>query len=163
MKKTSIITLLLSIVLISCGEIKKEDKIIEPTVNETKHEEEKIVNEETQINNDWIQTIKLNDSQKWEANIETTKGVNAMLNQINESNPNTVQDYLDLANKLNSEKNTLVKECTMTGPSHDNLHIFLHPLIEKINQLLKTTSTTEGSETTKSIKENLEAYADYFK
>jgi len=163
MKKITIITLLLSILLISCGEIKKEDKIIETTVNETKHEKEKVVKVENQINNDWIQIIKLNDSKKWEANIETTKGVNMMLNQINKRNPNTVQDYLDLANKLNAQKNTLVKECTMTGPSHDNLHIFLHPLIEKINALLKTTSTTEGSETTKSIKENLEAYADYFK
>jgi uncharacterized membrane protein YvbJ len=163
MKKIIIITVLLSIVLISCGETKKEGKIIEPTVNETKHEKEKVVNEETQINNDWIQIIKLNNSKKWEANLETTKGVNTMLNQINESNLNTVQDYLDLANKLNDKKNTLVKECTMTGLSHDNLHIFLHPLIEKINLLLKTTSTTEGSETTKSIKENLEAYTDYFK
>ncbi len=163
MKKTITITVLLSIVLISCGETKKEGKIIEPTVNEIKHEKEKVVNEETQINNDWIQIIKLNNSKKWEANIETTKGVNTMLNQINKSNSNTVQDYLDLANKLNDEKNTLVKECTMTGSSHDNLHIFLHPLIEKINLLLKTTSTTEGSETTKSIKENLEAYTDYFK
>jgi hypothetical protein len=50
----------------------------------------------------------------------------------------------------------------MKGPSHDNLHIFLLPLIDKISLLVETTSIQEGSEITESIIENLNAYENYF-
>ena len=160
MKKTLIVSVILSVILISCNE--KKDKVMETTVKEMENEKEKIVHEENIINNNWVNEIQLNNNSKWDANIETTQGVDAMLKYIDESNPETVENYLALANELNDEKNLLVKECTMTGPSHDNLHIFLHPLIEKINHLSKTSSIEEGSEITKSINENLVAYKNYF-
>ncbi len=160
MKKTLIVSVILSVILISCNE--KKDKVMETTVKEMENEKDKVVHEENIINNNWVNEIQLNNNSKWDANIETTQGVDAMLKYIDESNPETVENYLALANELNDEKNFLVKECTMTGPSHDNLHIFLHPLIEKINHLPKTSSIEEGSEITKSINENLEAYKNYF-
>ena len=51
----------------------------------------------------------------------------------------------------------------MEGPSHDNLHIFLYPLIGKINLLLEVTSTEKASEIMSSISDNLTAYNTYFK
>jgi len=107
--------------------------------------------------------IQLNNGNKWLADIKTTKGVNTMLKLISESKTETLEDYAILANKLNDRKNILIKECTMTGPSHDNLHIFLHPLIEKMDALLKTKTVGEGEETLKSITDNLKAYKSYFK
>ena len=157
------VILLASIVvlLISCNETKKEETIIETKVIEAQTEN-KTSDKNQQLNNEWTQIIELNNSDKWDANIETTTGVKNMLLIINKSDPSTVQDYLDLANNLNTEKNTLVKECTMTGPPHDNLHIFLHPLIEKINMLLKTETIEDGFKITASIQENLESYQNYF-
>ncbi len=114
------------------------------------------------LNNDWINEIKLDNGSRWNANIETTQGVDEMLKSVNGSNPKTVDDYHALGNTINEIKNTVVKECTMKGPSHDNLHIFLHPLIEKIDHLLKVTSTEEGSIIKSGIKENLTAYKNYF-
>lgn len=154
--KTKIIpAIVFAVTLIGCNENKKKETV-SPIVEET------VVDEAYAVNNDWIRDIKLDNGSKWDANIETTKGVNAMLKHIGESDPQTVEEYHALAYKLNDEKNTIVKECTMKGPSHDNLHVFLHPLIEKIDHLLKVTSTEKGAEIIAGIDENLNAYKNYF-
>src|SRR5690606_40529319 len=73
-----------------------------------------------------------------------------MLNLVKTSDPKTVEDYHTLASKLNEDKNYVVKKCTMEGPSHDNLHVFLHPLIEKIEALGEVSTTDEGAKITRS-------------
>jgi len=151
-----------SLTIVSCNESKKKDKEPESYVKESKTIKEEIKDKEIVLNNDWIHDISLDKDAKWKANIETTQGVNAMLNFIEENNLITLEDYHQLANKLNNEKNMVIKECSMKGSSHDNLHIFLLPLIEKIDYLLITTSTEEGSKITASIKENLNLYQNYF-
>lgn len=167
MKKTILTAAILSVFLIGC----KDNKA---TNSETSVETEMVHEHEIEadhhgdhhgmaINNDWVNEIELDNGSKWNANIETTQGVETMLQDIKSSNPSSVADYHQLASKLNDEKNTVIKECTMVGPSHDNLHVFLHPLIDKIDALGKVTSVEEGSEITASIRENLDAYYDYFK
>ncbi len=149
--------------LISCKDSKKEEHVTEHNTQEQVSTEAILLEENAALNNNWINEIQLDNGDKWLANIKTTEGVNRMLKLISESKTETVEDYLSLANKLNDRKNTLVKECTMTGPSHDNLHMFLHPLIEKIDVLLETKTTEESAETLKSITDNLNAYNTYFK
>lgn len=167
MKKTILTAAILSVFLIGCKDNKS-------TNSETSVETEMVHEHEAEaghdghhdgmaLNNDWINEIQLDNGSKWDANLETTQGVETMLKELESSNPETVADYHQLASKLNDEKNTVIKECTMVGPSHDNLHVFLHPLIDKIAALDKVTSVEEGSEITESIKENLDAYYDYFK
>ena len=86
----------------------------------------------------------------------------AMLTLINEVQTSTTADYKKLGDGLNDVKNTVVKECTMKGVSHDNLHIWLHPLIEKIEKLQKSENTEEGAYLTSNIKKHLKGYYDYF-
>lgn len=162
MKRIVIIILLFSLAFVSCDQTKKTDNTITSPLKERESEKEEAVHKASNINNDWIEDISLDNGAKWNANIETTKGINAMLNIMNESNLKTVEDYHALANKLHHEKNMIVKECTMKGPSHENLHVFLFPLIEKIDHLLTVTSKKDGSEIAASIKENLDAYKNYF-
>lgn len=166
MKKTLLSIAMMAFILSSCNN-KKEEAVIEQSTQEpvevVSHEDHDTHQASSVLNNDWMNEIQMNNGSQWAANIETTDGVNDMLKLISETKTETVEDYLGLADKLNSRKNTLVKECTMTGPSHDNLHVFLHPLIEKINVLLETKTTEEGAETLKSITDNLNAYTTYFK
>ncbi|MDG1040953.1 MAG: hypothetical protein P8H13_08720 [Polaribacter sp.] len=117
----------------------------------------------TVLSNNWEQEMKLDNNTKWKANFETTKGVRDLQNLIKTTSTVSLDQYIALAKKLNERKNILVKECTMEGPSHDNLHIFLYPLITKINMLLEAQSNKEASEIVKSISENLKAYNSYFK
>ena len=160
--KILLVIAIFSIAIVSCNESKKKDKAPESSVRESETIKEEMTDKKIILNNDWINDISLDKETKWKANIETTRGINAMLNLIEENNLITLEDFHQLANKLNNEKNMVIKECSMKGPSHDNLHIFLLPLIEKIDYLLTTTSIEEGSKITASIKDNLNFYQNYF-
>jgi hypothetical protein len=165
MKKTILSLAILSALLISCNETKHKQEntdTVETTEGVHEHEMEEMAAETHAMDNAWVNEIKLDNGNKWEANLETNEGVDKMLNLVKTSDLKTVEDYHTLASKLNEEKNYVVKKCTMEGPSHDNLHVFLHPLIEKIEALGKVSSTDEGAEVTASIKENLEGYYNYF-
>ena len=115
-----------------------------------------------ELNNDWVNEIELNNGIKWQANKETTEGVREMLTLIQDKKTTTTKDYKKLGVVLNKVKNTVVKECTMKGASHDSLHVWLHPLIEKIELLQKVENAEEGAQLTSNIKTHLEGYYDYF-
>ncbi len=165
MKKVILTTAIISALLISCNETKQKEEsteTVQTTEGVNEHEMEEMATEMHSMNNAWVNEIKLDNGSKWQANLETTEGVDKMLGLVKTSEPKTVEDYHTLASKLNEDKNVLVKKCTMEGPSHDNLHVFLLPLIEKIEALGKVSTTEEGSEVTASIKENLDGYYTYF-
>jgi ABC-type Zn2+ transport system substrate-binding protein/surface adhesin len=50
----------------------------------------------------------------------------------------------------------------MKGPSHDNLHLWLLPLIGKINALKEAESLAKAQHIYKSIEQNVSAYDNYF-
>ena len=163
MKKVILTTAILTALLISCNEKHQKHEATEASEMVQEQKETRMAAESISFNNNWVNEIKLNNGSKWEANLETTQGVDKMLGLIKINDPLTVEDYQDLASKLNDEKILVIKECTMKGPSHDNLHVFLQPLIEKIDALLQVSTTDEGSRIIASINENLEEYTNYFK
>lgn len=159
MKKVIFTVAMLSAVLIGCKDNKQNEG---EKVSQTEVQE--ITTDNTvALNNSWLEEIQLDQGTKWEANIETTQGVNEMAAIIEKSSPKTVEDYHRLAEQLNEQKNFIVKECTMEGPSHDNLHVFLHPLIEKIDALAKVSSKNEAEEILESVQKNIDEYYNYFK
>ncbi|MGO2359090.1 hypothetical protein [Mesonia sp.] len=163
MKKTILTTAIISALLISCNDTKNESNKTEEVTEVIKKDDTKeMATKSHSMNNAWVEEIKLDEGSKWEANLETTEGVDKMLNLVKSSKTESVKDYHSLASDLNETKNFVVKKCTMEGPSHDNLHIFLHPLIEKIGALGKVSNADEGAEIKASIKENLEGYYTYF-
>ena len=156
MKKAAILGLVLSISLLGCKETqKKETTITEQTPVE--HKEDSHGDQ-----NNWMSQIQLDNGSKWKANTETTEGIQAMASRIAEDESNSIKHYKKLASDLNDLKNTIIKECTMEGESHDNLHVFLVPLADKIAALGEVNSVHEGAEITKEIREYLEGYYNYF-
>jgi hypothetical protein len=155
MKKAIFIILLIVTVVSSCKNTEKQ--------KETKNlKEAKQEHVEGVLNTQWTNDIVLNNGGKWEANIETTKGVEEMQELLKSQTTISLEDYHQLANKLNNTKNIVIKECTMKGESHDNLHIWLLPLMEKIKALSKTKTVEEASKSKHHITENINAYFDYF-
>lgn len=166
MKKTILSLAITSALFIGCNETKTKElstDAVDSVEEVHKHASEEVTSEMHALNNAWVNEIKLDNGSKWDANIETNEGVDKMLNIVKSSETQTVESYQTLASNLNEVKNFVVKECTMQGPSHDNLHVFLHPLIEKIEVLGKVTTVEEGEKIKKSIKENLDGYYNYFK
>lgn len=160
MRKT-IIGLAVLFLAISCKEGQKKNSPETETNMETVGHESHAG--ATHIPDDaWVNEIVLDNGVKWMANKETTDGVRKMLALIGDNKASTSEAYRELGNSLNEVKNTVVKECTMEGASHDNLHVWLHPLIEKIELLQKTENAEEGAQLTSNIKNHLEGYFDYF-
>lgn len=166
MKKVIFTAVILSAILIGCKD-NKENKIETSVETEAIHEHTEALSDHDHgvmaLNNAWLDEIQLNEGKKWDANSETTQGVDKMAEIMKNNSANTVEEYHHLASELNDQKNFVVKECTMTGPSHDNLHVFLHPLIEKIDALSKVETVDNAEDITASIKENIEEYYNYFK
>ncbi|MBD0778392.1 hypothetical protein HPE56_11360 [Maribacter sp. ANRC-HE7] len=160
MKRIIIISIALLMGLIGCQETKKEQPGTTEKISETNHQADSKMSQEP--DNAWISEIVLDNGVKWKANKETTDGVVLMLSYINERQPTTSNEYRALGDRLNTVKNTVVKECTMDGASHDNLHIWLHPLIKKIAMLQKTQNQEEGALLLLNLKTHLEGYYDYF-
>lgn len=158
MNKLIIVLIAISLLFIGCKDQAKESNASKK--NETEHTEQHT--ESKAVSNDWIQEIKMNNGAKWIANPETNEGVANMKSILTASNPKELKDYLMVANALNNEKNFVIKECTMKGPSHDNLHVWLLPLIEQIDALKEAKTLDEAKHIYKSIEQNVYAYNDYF-
>lgn len=148
-----VLTIAFFAVFLSCKKEKSEE-VSSPEIERTSLEEP-----DTQS---WQKEITLDNGKKWIANGETTSGIGNMVFLINDSSPSTLQEYRQLGEALNEEKNLLIKRCTMEGPPHDNLHIYLQPLIAKIADLQKTTSSENGQEKVEEIRKHLEEYQNYF-
>lgn len=110
----------------------------------------------------WEKEMQLNKGLKWQANRETTRGIGKMSVLIEGTSAHTVEEYQQLGSDLIEEVNTLIKECTMKGPSHDNIHTYLEPLIINVAQLQQVISIEEGKEYTARIKQHLLSYQRYF-
>ena len=113
--------------------------------------------------NSWINEIKTNNTEKWLANNETNEGVENMINSLNTIKTNTLEDYKILAKELNLNKNYIIKNCTMTGEPHENLHVWLLPLMAKIEALSEAKTIKEAAKLKQSTAENINKYNTYFK
>lgn len=151
--------------LVSCKENKKQETITNTdAVNQSVE-----VNNKQQDNealevykNTWINEIKTSDEGKWPANKETNEGVKNMLSSIETSKANTLEDHKNLAKQLSNHKNYIIKNCTMKGDPHDNLHIWLLPLMAKIEALSEAKTIEDASKLKHSIEENINSYNNYF-
>lgn len=160
--KHVILTLSL-LALVSCKDSKTQDKKTE-TVEHASESHNNHQNHEASgvYANAWISKIQKDNGAKWKADKPTNEGVQKLQNTINTQSASTLEEYHQLAKQLNDQKNFVVKNCTMKGPSHDNLHVWLHPLIEKIDALLKIDNVEDAARLTQSTKENINAYYSYF-
>ncbi len=72
-------------------------------------------------------------------------------------------DYKTLAEKLKVQNNSLIKSCTMKGKGHDELHNWLLPHIELINNLEKSNDTEQSKLIITELKTSFDNYKNYFR
>ncbi len=164
MKKLSILAISISFMFIACNETKKAEEKPVDNHQQIEHQEQSEIQtiNESNLNNAWTDNMELDGDKKWIANKETNMGVIAMLSLIRNDKSNTINDYKKLGDALNKEKNMIIKECTMQGASHDYLHVFLLPLIDKVEMLQNTSDIKDGSKVKTNLLEHLELYDTYF-
>jgi ABC-type Zn2+ transport system substrate-binding protein/surface adhesin len=152
--------------LVSCKDGKNEatttkSEVVENAVDATEEQTKEAASDV--YANAWMSEIQMDNGSKWPSDVQTNQGAQKLQNSMQAHTTVTLDDYHKLAEDLNTIKNTLVKECTMTGPPHDNLHIWLHPLIEKIAALTTVENLDDAKNMKQSIAENINGYNTYFK
>jgi hypothetical protein len=159
MKKSikTLIILLIATYAISCGsntENKQDDA-------DHDHNHEKAEPKHEEKTEDEF-TLDLNNGKPWSANIETTEGIGNMVVLMDSfSDTESVEAYSVLSNHLTATLNTILKECTMDGEAHNNLHTYLYPMFDMIEGIGSTdleTCKVSYSE----LKQQLSEYPNYF-
>lgn len=80
--------------------------------------------------------VELDNGNKWTANAETIEGINKMISILKKFPENSKpEDYALLKNELDAEFNFMLQSCTMTGEAHEQLHNYLLPMREMIQNL----------------------------
>ncbi len=107
--------------------------------------------------------LELNDGKKWQVDEHTRTSAENITRLVNETELiRSTADAQALAEGLDQELESLVQGCTMTGPSHDQLHVFLVALLPKVNELKTKTDVDDLRITRAGISTLLDAYERHF-
>ncbi|WP_323788010.1 hypothetical protein [Psychroserpens sp.] len=149
MKKSFVILCLLA-VLIGCkSETKKMNSIEESEV-----ESISIID---------TLSLKLNDGQKWIANIETNEGISKMDSIISTFKKSKGNDYETLGNNLAKQTGYVIKHCSMKGEPHDQLHVVLIPMLDEISVLREEDDEEKNKLALHNLEALISAYFEFFK
>lgn len=104
-----------------------------------------------------IGQVQLNNGETWEANAETTQGIEAMAS-IAAGYDATTGDGVVLKEELEAEFREIFAKCTMTGEAHDQLHNYLFPLKKMLDGLGEDPEEAQMAD----LREYLDTYTNYF-
>lgn len=157
MKKV-VILLVMSIIIFSlgCGGNDKQNVQKENTATEAVHKNQQVSKEGEE--EEVAGKLVLNNGNKWQANPETTKGIQKMQALVDNYLNAGDADNKKLSENLETEFTTILQNCTMSGEAHAQLHNFLLPLKGKIDKLKEN----QGIIAVKEIQSYLKNFTNYF-
>ena len=107
--------------------------------------------------------IILNNGNKWEVNKEMKPYLENEKELLNTFIEEKDHDYKKLAKNLKTQNNTMISSCTMEGKSHMELHKWLHPHMELIENLSNAHNFNEAKDIVSDIEKSFDTYQTYFK
>jgi len=106
--------------------------------------------------------LRLDNGHKWAANKETTDGVKK-IQVVMEHNPQkSIEDFHKLGRELTEIERYIVRKCTMKGEAHENLHLWLNPLMKKTEKLNESENLAQAKKIAWELEIHLKAYFRYF-
>lgn len=142
-----------SIILWSCKNNAENNK---PTIDTTIQEKQQETHNETS------EVIELNNGNKWLINIEMKPFITEGQKLVAEFLKTNNTDYKSLAKSLIEQNNLLIKSCTMTGKSHDELHKWLEPHLKLVEDLEATSDATKAKEIVSKIEQSYQSFGNFF-
>ncbi len=106
--------------------------------------------------------LSLDGAAKWKMDAHTRKVMAKTREIIHGADTSNVQALQGLGAVLQRQLDKLIKGCTMDGPAHDELHVFLMAWIPKVDGLKKASSATSGQATVDEMKAMLDKYDEFF-
>lgn len=114
---------------------------------------------ENEHGNGSVVEVQLNNGAKWQADLAANQAIKDLPDIIN--SPENETNGPQLKDTLMGRINRLFKECTMQGEADKQLHHFMIPLINKINEL-GSESAGDLNARKKDILSYLNTYHHYF-
>lgn len=109
------------------------------------------------------EALSLHNGKKWKVNEEMKPFIMESEKMLRDFIKKNAKDYSALAEKLKEKNTGLIKSCTMKGESHDELHKWLHPHMELIEELQKAENSEEAEAVIVKLNNSFETYNEYFK
>ena len=111
------------------------------------------------------QGLSLNNGQKWQTDESTRKHaakLNNMINDFEKQADKSLSAHHSLADKTQEELQQLINDCTMEGPDHDALHLWLEPVLNDVKALKKTATDEDVQTAAANLSEDVRKYNEFF-
>jgi len=106
--------------------------------------------------------LKLNDGEKWLANKETHEGISNMESIIKTFKNGQEKNYRRLGEDLSKQSSYVIKNCTMKGEPHEQLHVVLVPMLDEITIFKESDIDQEASIALKRLENLIVKYYNHF-
>lgn len=113
---------------------------------------------EVEHHHDEHEAIVLNNGEKWKVDDNMMTHIRNMEKDVMAFADNSEKNYTDLASKLKTNLDLLTSNCTMKGQAHDELHKWLVPYMELVDNLEKESSEAQF----KAVQESFATFNQYF-
>lgn len=140
----------IAVLAFSCNSGSKETEKNNETSTET--------TVETEHHHDEHEAIVLNNGEKWKVDNNMMTHIRNMEKDVMAFADNSEKNYTDLASKLKTNLDLLTSNCTMKGQGHDELHKWLVPYMELVDNLEKESSEAQF----KAVQESFVTFNQYF-
>jgi hypothetical protein len=106
--------------------------------------------------------IELNNGEKWTVDAEMMVHIRNMEKDVSDYATGGNSDYKSIAKKLQTNIELLTSNCAMTGKAHDELHKWLLPYIDTVDEFAKLNDTTSAAGQFKTIQSSFTTFNTYF-
>ena len=124
---------------------------------------EKQQSEQTNASEKTIIKFVLNDGKKWQMDEHTRTAIKNLDSLLkSKEHFKMIEDYNLLGEKLDEELLSLIQGCTMEGPDHDQLHVFLGYFYPTVQNLKKETNIESSEKILEEMETLFTEYHKYF-
>jgi hypothetical protein len=110
--------------------------------------------------------LELNKGKKWHADSHTMEYATRMITLLDEFEASredkTLLGLQTLGGKLQINMDELIRGCTMTGPPHDQLHVWLSGVIPVVATLKDAETVSKGKEVYDQLSPHIKEFTEYF-
>jgi hypothetical protein len=106
--------------------------------------------------------LTLNDGQKWKSDDHTRESMKGIADALDAEKREDVAGINALGKDLNTRLQELVLGCTMTGPEHEQLHVFLNEFMPAVERMVNAQDADLAKEARQDVRHLVDEYKAYF-
>ncbi len=113
-----------------------------------------------------VKALSLNNGEKWQSDESTRNHVMKLsktFKELGAKGRSEISDYQLLASEAQGELEGLIRDCKMSEPNHDALHLWLEPILQSTADLKNAKSLDEAEVISGAIIQDIDKFSTYFK